>query len=520
MSVALNQTSLSLARTKAPKRERMRQALENVYQIKAERCRRSLYHFIQEFWPVISNDTFIPNWHIEYLTEQLEQLAERVAKGLPKEHDLIINVPPGTTKTITCSIMFPVWCWTRWHWMRFITASYSGQLSLESAEYSRDLIRSTEFNQCFPELTIKQDKDTKSNFRVLKRMPNGVNRLGGNRYSTSVGGTLTGFHGHILIVDDPIDPNRAVSDVELRKANRWLDQTLSTRKVDKKTSATVLIMQRLHQNDPSGHLLAKAKENTFHICLPGEIRNYKEELKPAELASRYEKDLLDAKRMPWFILKELEQDLGQYGFAGQIGQRPTPPGGGMFKVDHFQIVDALPIGAIERTVRYWDKGATAGGGAYTVGVKMSKVIMRDRTDNTPAYVVQDVKRGQWSTDEREAIIKQTAQADGTNVHVYFEQEPGSGGKESAEATARNLAGFVAKADSPTGDKVYRADPYSVQVNVGNVLLLRADWNNEFIEEHRNFPFSTYKDQVDAASGAFAKLAFPGKKRRAGVWGRR
>jgi len=765
----------------------MRLALNDVYQVKAERCRRSLYHFIQEFWPVISSDPFVPNWHIEYLCGQLEKVAKRVAEGLPKEHDLIINVPPGTTKTITCSIMFPVWCWTRWYWMRFIAASYSGSLSLESAEYSRDLVRSEEFSRCFPGLFIKRDKDTKSNFRVLKRMPNGVTRLGGNRYSTSVGGTLTGFHGHILIVDDPIDPNRAVSEVELRKANRWIDQTLSTRKVDKRTSVSILIMQRLHQNDPSGHLLAKNKDNVYHICLPGEIRNYKDRLNPPELAVHYEDDLLDRVRMPWSVLSDMEQDLGQYGYAGQIGQKPTPPGGGMFKVDHFQVVDKPPVGAVESTIRYWDKAclckgtlvstkrgpvpieqvvegdfvltrrgfcrvvrswlskytrslatvllsngrqitgtpdhlvfskqrgwtplidlsfeddlvmsqevatwheggtlsykstflmdadipggkasgtsivmngirkvrgiftahcigtsgrkpmvlfpvacifttrteigiittyrilrsshrmsiaryiwsvllprvsrsqirsivekhrlllggdcrnlrffdaftaekrsrrkvlkqgtvpahvgtdsggvpvfdlsvegqpeffangvlvhnSTPGGGARTVGVKMSKIL--SRLTEKPVYVVEDVKKGQWSSEEREQVIRETAEADTRRVEVYIEQEPGSGGKESAEATIRNLSGFVAHADLPVGDKVYRADPYSVQVNLGNVLLLRADWNKEFIEEHRYFPFSTYKDQVDAAAGAFNKLNSTKKKRKAGVWGRR
>jgi len=116
-----------------------------------------------------------------------------------------------------------------------------------------------------------------------------------------------------------------------------------------------------------------------------------------------------------------------------------------------------------------------------------------------------VKRGQWSTDDRERIIRATAEADGADVVVYIEQEPGSGGKESAESTVRNLAGFACYPNSPQGDKPHRADPYSVQVNYGNVRLLRGDWNREYIEEFRYFPFSTYKDQVDASSGAFTKL---------------
>ena len=122
-----------------------------------------------------------------------------------------------------------------------------------------------------------------------------------------------------------------------------------------------------------------------------------------------------------------------------------------------------------------------------------------------ALVVCDVKRGQWGTEERERIILETARTDGSSVQVYIEQEPGSGGKESAEATIRGLAGFACKADRPTGDKAFRADPYSVQVNNGNIGMLYAPWNEGFIEEHRFFPFGTYKDQVDATAAAFNHL---------------
>jgi predicted phage terminase large subunit-like protein len=253
-------------------------------------------------------------------------------------------------------------------------------------------------------------------------------------------------------------------------------------------------------------MLAKKKANVKHISLPGEIRNYKKEVKPKELIKKYKNDLLDPKRMNWEVMKDMEADLGQYGYAGQVGQRPTPPGGGMFKVDHFQVIDKLPSEVNwMNTVRYWDKAGTQDGGAYTVGCKM----LRLKNDK---YIIMDVKRGQWATEQREDIIRQTAQADGNSVAIYMEQEPGSGGKDSIDSSIRNLAGYSVYADRPTGDKVFRADPYSVQVNNGNVMLLRADWNHEFIEEHRNFPFSTYKDQVDASSGAFNKLA---RKRIAG-----
>jgi predicted phage terminase large subunit-like protein len=393
--------------------------------------------------------------------------------------------------------------------MKFIAGAYSSPLSLEAADDSRDLVRSDLFKKIFPEIEIKADKDSKSNFRVQCRKPTYPGRAprveqGGSRFSTSVGGTVAGFHAHIILIDDPLNPYKSLSETELENANRWVDQ-ISTRKTDKDVTPIILIMQRLHQNDPTGHMIENSTfDKVKHISLPGEMVNYEDEVKPAELKQNYSKDgLLDPNRLSWAALDRLYERLGQYGYAGQIGQRPTPPGGGMFQVDGFSVIEKMPAPVnIVQTVRYWDKAGTAKkdnpNAAYTCGVKMVKL-------KSGKHIVMDVIRGQWSAEKRERIIRQTAEADGTNVKVYVEQEPGSGGKESAEATIRNLVGFSVYRDLPSGDKVYRADPYSVQVNNGNVWLLRGDWNKDFIGEHRYFPFSTNKDQVDAASAGFAKL---------------
>ena len=503
---------------RSPKKERVKEALLHPVTITRELNNRSLYHFFLWAWDAISNQPYVENWHIPYLCAELEKVAYRVGKREKKLYDVLINIPPGTTKTILVSIIFPAWCWTKWYWMRFITVSYSGTLSLESAEYSRDLIKSAQFRDVYPELVLKRDKDTKGNFKITKVIKNATGDkvlLGGNRYSTSVGGTLTGFHGDILIWDDPINPTQAASEKEIESKAHWLSQTLPTRKTNKEVTTIIGIMQRLNEGDPSGVWLKKAAKikkkkglkTLKHFCLPGEIKRYKENVRPKKLVKKYVDGLLDKNRMPWNVIEELEDTLGQYGYAGQIGQAPTPAGGGMFKVDNLQYTD-IPIDKkeIAVTIRYWDKAGTQGGGAYSAGVKISKL-------KNGMFYISDVVRGQWSTEKREKRIKQTAIVDGQKVYIGLEQEPGSGGKESAESSIRNLAGFSARKDRPTGDKIFRADPFSVQVNNGNVIILVGKWNEDFVKELELFPNATYKDQVDAASAGFNILTKKKKVKR-------
>ena len=487
-------------------------AIVNPYSVKAELCRRSLAKYMQEIWDEICGDDLRWNWHLDFLARELEYVANRVAEGKPKEYDLVINIPPGTTKSLTLSVMFPTWCWAKWPWMKFINSSYSGALSLEHADLCRTILRSETYKRMFSNLEVKLDKDTKTNFAITQLSQGKDGRIlkkpGGNRLSTSVGGTLTGFHGHILIVDDPLNPKQAASATELANANTWIDQTLSTRKVDKVTTVTIVIMQRLHEDDVTGYLLGKKNSQIKHICLPGEILGeYAQHLKPKSVKKFYINGLLDPVRMPLKILNEFEETLGQYGYAAQFGQSPTPPKGGMFRVEHLTIIDELPVGDKRvNTVRWWDKASTdlhskwGKDADYTCGAKVSMLT-------SGKFVVEDIVRGKWATDAREKIIRSTAELDGVGVKIWHEQEPGSGGADSARATTtRTLAGFNSESERSTGDKATRADPFSVQVNNDNVYLLRAPWNKEFIDELRFFPFSKYKDQADAASGAFTKVS--------------
>lgn len=336
----------------------------------------------------------------------------------------------------------------------------------------------------FPEVLIREDTSAKGLFRTTRK---------GERFSTGVMGVLTGFHGHFLLVDDPLNPEESYSETALKKINRWMKETLPSRKVNKLVTPVIIIQQRLHQADPSGEFLKKG--NVKHISLPAETFSGAK-VSPPEMEKFYVDGLLDPVRMPKNVLKEAEEDLGAYGYASQYLQNPVPLSGGLFKVDKLQIRDVAP--PMVKAYRSWDKAGTAGGGAYSVGVLMGQ-------SKDGRFWVLDVVRDQWDAWEREQKIRETAESDGERIPIVLEVEGGSGGKESGHNTVLNLAGFNVITYHPSGDKEVRATAFASQVGGGTVFILQRDWTKAYIEELRYFPRGKYKDQVDASSGAFNRL---------------
>jgi predicted phage terminase large subunit-like protein len=313
----------------------------NASKAKAELCRRSLYEFVQEFWDVIIPEDPVWNWHIKYLCDEIQsdvmrvcRLKERPAifEGMrftmpakprePKLHDLLINVPPGSSKSTIVTIMMPAWAWSIDPTLRVISASYSGDLSQDHAVKSRDIIQSDKYKLYFPEIEIRADQNNKNNYK---------NTFGGERYATSVGGTIMGIHAHLLIIDDALNTKQSLSESDLPAAAAFVNTTLSTRKVDKSVSLTIMVMQRLNELDPAGVWLRMRDQEgkkLKHICLP--VRST-DKVYPPELKERYVNGLLDPVRFTNEILDAARIELGSYGFAGQMAQDPAPEGGGVWQ---------------------------------------------------------------------------------------------------------------------------------------------------------------------------------------------
>jgi predicted phage terminase large subunit-like protein len=451
-------------------------------------CRDSFWDFLQEFWDTVVPEPLEYNWHIEYLCNDAQETVERMFKGLPKEHDTVINISPGTSKSSIYSIMLPGWIWTRMPTARFIGGSYSFPLAMDLSRKSRDVVLSDKYRACFPDVKLREDQNAKHHF---------ANTKGGYRYAVGVNGTVTGMHAHVIVVDDPLDPQEALSKAQVDSANHWLDQVLPSRKVNKAVTPTFLVMQRLAVEDPTNLFLNR--KHTKHICIPAELTD---DVRPRRLRKYYQKRLMDPKRLGRVVLDEAREK-GSFYYSGQFLQNPVPLGGGMFIVDRLKYVEPHHCPKQwKRLVRNWDKAGTLDGGAFTVGVLLGWDL-----DNR--VFILDVVRFQKDSFEREKIIRSTAMADGRAVIIGVEQEPGSGGKESAESTVRNLIGFRVRIHRPNkadGSKAERADPFAVQVNAGNVYLKVAHWNRDFVRELQHFPMSRLKDQVDAASGGWAILS--------------
>lgn len=461
--------------------------------------RESFYEFLKEFWDIIVGEELVENWHIKFLCEEAQQILERVFRGEEKEYDLVVNISPGSTKSTIFSQALPAWCWTRMPECRIICGSYAHQVALKDSLKTRDIVQCEKYQQAFPDITLREDENTKGLF---------TNTRMGGRLSVSTGGFVTGYHAHLIIVDDPLNPEEAFSEAELKTTNRWMKETLTSRKVNKLVTPTILVQQRLAEEDPSGVMLAKSKTKVRHICLPGElIPGRGNTLRPAELATHYQDGLFDPVRLPRKVLEEMEEDLGAYGYAAQVLQEPIPLTGGFFDVDKINVVESLPFNLVEE-VRSWDKAGTQDGGCYSVGLRMGRGAQGQ-------YAVTDIVRGQWQASVREQKIRQIAEQDGEDIWVVLEVEGGSGGKESGEATIRNLAGFKVYAFHPTGDKESRAYPFASQVGGGNVWVLKRAWTKAYLEELRHFSNEAkYKDQVDASSGAFNRIAKKKVKRGA------
>jgi len=454
--------------------------VEELEAIEAELCRRRLRAFIEYAWPFVEPKApFVPNWHIDVLCDLLESVTAGTTKRV------IINVPPGSMKSLLVSVLWPAWEWANDPTLRYLTASYSAALSIRDNLRLRDIVTSDWYQKNF-KIRLDDAQAAKQRFNTTE---------GGWRIATSVNGLGTGEHPDRIIIDDPISADQARSDAERKAANDWFDRTISTRV--SRNPAILVIMQRLHQDDLSGHLLENGGYE--HVCFLMRYQTHKEadqDWKPDPRDPRRKAgELFWPDHFPEQKVRELERDLGPFGAAGQLQQQPVPEGGGLFKREWFQTVDAVPAKAIR--ARGWDTAGTEGAGDWTVGTKIATL--------DGIFYIEDVVRGQLGPHAVDQLMKSTAQADGPTCMQREEKEGGSAGLTVVEVRTKTLVGHDYSGVPISGDKVTRAKPFRSQCEAGNVKIVAGPWNKIYLDELTVFPMGKHDDQVDASSCAFNAL---------------
>lgn len=406
------------------------------------------------------------------------------------------------------SILFPVWAWVRMPECRFITASFATDLAVGFGLKSKKVMQSDLFQRCFGKFTF-----------VPERQDHYINQARGERMIFTTGQSPTGHHAHFILVDDPVDPMAQDRETAIYNINTWMRRVIRTRTVDAQRTPLILIMQRLTENDPTGDWLYRLHQAEIagqivppvcHISLPASLESG-QQVRPAGLRRYYQNGLFDAVRLPRSVLDERKIWMSQADYSAQYDQNPLPTEGLMFKVQHIRVVPSLEtLDPIVSQVRYWDKAISTNPNAcFTVGVLMGRT-------SSGRFYIMDMQRGQWGAYDREAVILNTAKADGPKVLVGVEMEPGSGGMESAQYTVRSLAGFHVAIDKAAVSKEARAEPLAIQVEHQNVFMLEGNWNAQLLSEIGSFPRGRLKDSVDATTGAFKLLCQMGQRIAGGL----
>lgn len=455
----------------------------------AERIRarcQTLSGFVREAWHVVEpNSTFVHGWHLDAICDHLEAVTDG------RINRLLINVPPGTMKSLLTSVLWPAWEWGPMGRpsLRYLTTSYAEKYVKRDSRRMRDLVQSEWYRALWPEVEL-----------VRAGVASFANTKTGFREGVPFA-SLTGGRGDRVIIDDPHSTETAESEAERSNTSRIFRESVPTRLNDPIRSAIIVIMQRLHEEDVSGQII-KLGLSYEHLMLPMEFEP--DRACSTSIGFRDPRsndgDLLFPARFPREVVERDKIPMGSYAVAGQFQQRPAPRSGGMFQRGDFEIVDAVPAGA--QRCRAWDFAATQQKAGrqpdWTVGLKMAHL--------DGIFYVENVVRDRWSPGDVERALKNTASQDGTDVRIRMPQDPGAAGKADAATKVKLLAGYDVNVQTVTGEKATRAKPASAQTEAGNVKLVRAAWNEPFLDEVCSFPNAQFDDQVDAFADALNELA--------------
>lgn len=432
--------------------------------------------FVKLAWPQIEPKPLIYEPHMDLLCAHYEA----VLHG--EIHDLVVNVPPGTSKSTISSILFPVYAWIVDPTLKFLYTSFDEVLSLRFAGRALRLITSDWFKARWPKVQILDE--TRANQSLYE------NTAGGLRISTMMGGRVTGKHADILFVDDPhkVDDVKGEPDAVMAVLNtawdRWID-SFCTRRADAATFRRVCIMQRLHEEDLAARMLREP--GCVHLCLPMEFEPARRCITPWGVDWRQEEgELLCPRRFPRAVVDEDKRRMTPRSFAAQHQQRPAPAEGALLLREWFQ----------NRWVNL----------PPTLRMYLSiDANLKDRQDSDycviqcwgisgPDYYLVDQVRGRWSFGDAVVQARMMKRKWPMVTNILIEDK--ANGSAIIDTLSRTVPGVIPV--NPEGGKLARADACTWLFRSSNVFFpAHAPFVEELIEEAASFPVGAHDDMVDA-----------------------
>lgn len=452
----------------------------------------TLKEFVEQAWSLLEPvSPLVWNWHLSLICDYLTLIRDGQFKekcGLELE-GIIFNVPPRTMKSLLISVFFPIWVWITKPSRRFMFVSYSEKLSTQHSVFRRSIIESPWYQKEWSTVfSLSRDQNVKSHYENSKR---------GTMFSTGMQATATGMGGDILIFDDPLNPEQAISQVEREAVNLRFDTTFRSRINDPATGVKIIIMQRLHELDLTGHVLAREKSRWEHISLPAIVLKDQSWKFPSSKKMKNQKagDLLWSARLPKSFLDSQRVGMGSWAFNGQYQQTPAPLDGGIVKRQWVRFYRQLPE-KFEFMVQSWD--CTFSGGSDNDFVA-GQVWARSggKYFMLPYRTYERLDFGPTM-----AAIK-ACHAKFPQAHAVLIEDKANGPAIISELR-KEIAGIVAV--NPEGGKLSRAQATAPLWESGSIELpdpqvFGCSWIEDYLHNICAFPKAAHDDDMDATSQA-------------------
>lgn len=479
-------------------------AAEFMFQDEICRLEDNLYEFMKEAWHVIDPAPFADNWHLDAIAEHLEHCCFHDSPTPIKR--LIINIPPRCSKS-SILVCFVAWVWaqsikshTSGPGVQFMCGSYAQNLSLRDSLKVRRLVESNWYQARWPHVQITDDQNTKTEFQTT---------AGGYRLSISIGGQTTGHGGNIIILDDPNNVKDMESEADRNSAIEWFDGSISTRLNNANEGVVIVVQQRVHEEDITGHILSTEPEVWTHLMLPMEYEKDRAEILYPNLIGfadprTEEGELLAPERFDAKAVTALKKRLGPYRSAGQLQQRPSPKGGGIIKREYWKSWTQPKYPVCSYVIASLDTAYTSkeenDPSAMTVWG-----VYEDENENPRALLMYGWV-GKFELHDLVTKVAQTAKDFKVDTLLIENKAAGFSVAQELRRLYR-YEDFGIIMDDPKGqDKVARA--YAVQHLFSEGIVYVPDdraWAQVVITECEQFPKAKHDDLVDTVTSAVRHL---------------